>query len=91
MGNGIVRGVRPPFNPIQNIQQIKAQYQNLKNNPQGIADYLKKSGRFTDEQINTISGMNGNVSQIGQYLMGSAPQNMMGQIQNGVNTIQKQI
>lgn len=63
----------------------------LRQHPQEIAEVLKKSGRITDEQYEQIKGMNGDFSMIGQYLMGTAPKDMYGQIQDGVNAVQKQL
>ncbi len=90
MSNPLLGNIKMP-SPLQNIMQIKNQMQQFRQNPQGVADFLKQSGRITEDQYEQIKGMNGNFSQIGQFLMGSAPQNMVGQIQNGVNTIQKQL
>ena len=87
--NPYLKGV--PQNPIQGMMRLRNQIKQFRQNPQSIAEYLKKSGQITDEQYEQIKGMNGDFSMIGQYLMGTAPQSMYGQIQNGVNTVQRQL
>lgn len=91
MPNPLFGNFKMPPSPMQNIMKLRSQAKQLRQNPQGVADFLKQSGQITDEQYQAIKGMNGNFSQIGQYLMNSAPQNMYGQIQNGVQTMQRQI
>lgn len=91
MGNPLLGNAKIPKNPIQNIMQLRNQMRQLKQNPQGVADFLKQSGQITDEQYKDIRGMNGNFSQVGQYLLNAAPQNMYGQIERGVNNVQNQI
>lgn len=89
MSNPLFQGMKT--SPVQNIMQLRNQMHQLRQNPQEIADVLKKSGRITDEQYKEIKGMNGDFSMIGQYLMGTAPKDMYGQIQNGVNAVQQQL
>ncbi len=91
MGNPLFQGMPMPKNPMQNIMQLRNQMKQLRSNPQGVADFLKQSGRISDEQYQQIKGMNGNFSQIGQYLVSNAPQNMYGQIENGVNAVKQQM
>lgn len=91
MGNPLLGNAKIPKNPIQNIMQLRNQIKQLKQNPQGVADFLKQSGQITDEQYKDIQGMNGNFSQVGQYLLNTAPQNMYGQIQNDVNNVQNNL
>ena len=73
------KGVRP-----QNAMDVMKQVTQLQNNPQQIYEFLKTSGRLSNEQLDAIQKMN-NPAEIGQYLLNTAPQNMYGQIQNGVS------
>lgn len=94
MGNPLFGNMKMPQanrNPLQNISQLRNQVRQLRQNPQGVADLLKQSGQISDAQYNDIKNMGGNFSQIGQYLLNSAPQNMYGQIQQGVQNVQQQI
>jgi hypothetical protein len=53
-----------------NLYKIVNQIQNFRQNPNGIADFLKQQGRISDEQYNAIHNMN-SPEEIGQYLMKS--------------------
>jgi len=86
--NPMMRGVRPPMNPMQQIMQ---NFQKVKKDPNELTKLLKSSGRFSEDQLKAISGMNGDYTKIGQYLMGGVPQNMYGQIQNNVNGLLNQM
>ena len=77
--NPMFKGVRP-----QNAMDVMKQVTQLQNNPQQIYEFLKTSGRLSNEQLDAIQKMN-NPAEIGQYLLNTAPQNMYGQIQNGVS------
>jgi hypothetical protein len=81
--NPMFRGLRP-----QNIMNVMNKVNQLQNNPQGVYDLLKNSGRLSNEQLSAIQNMK-NPAEIGQYLLNTAPQNMYGQIQNGVNQYMK--
>ena len=81
--NPLLRGLRP-----NNMMNVMQQVNQLQNNPQGIYSLLKNSGRLSNEQLNAIQKMN-NPAEIGQYLLNTAPQNMYGQIQNGVSQYMK--
>jgi hypothetical protein len=81
--NPMLKGLRP-----QNMMNVMNRVNQLQNNPQGIYDLLKNSGRLSNEQLSAIQKMN-NPAEIGQYLLNTAPQNMYGQIQNGVNQYMK--
>lgn len=50
-----------------NVMRVMQQYNQLRQNPNGIADFLKQQGKVTDEQYSQMRGMN--PMQIGQYLM----------------------
>ena len=82
--NPMMRGFSSAFN-------LKNNFNNLMKNPQGIADFLQNTGRFSAQQIEDIRGMNGNIAQIGQYLMRGVPQNMYGQLQNQVDNLNNQM
>ena len=56
-------------NPMGNIMQIANQISRIKQNPNGLADFLKERGCVSDEQYTTIQSMGGNYGQVGQYLM----------------------
>ena len=50
-----------------NVMRVMQQYNQLRQNPNGIADFLKQQGKVTDEQYSQMRGMN--PMQIGQDLM----------------------
>ena len=70
--------MNPLMGGVGNLMKVVNEVKQLRSNPQGIADFLKKQGCVSDEQYKAIQGMNGNPQQIGQYLM-----------QNGVITQQQ--
>lgn len=84
--NPLMRG----FGGMSRMMDVINQVQQLRQNPQGIPEYLKNSGHISDAQYNAIKGMN-NPQQIGQYLMGNVPQNMYGQVQQSVQNIGSQM
>lgn len=90
--NNMFRGfpTPPPMNgggsPMMNPMNIMSQIQQLKNNPNGIFDLLKNSGRLNNEQLQAIRNMK-SPEEIGQYLMGNVPQNMRGQMQSNVQNV----
>lgn len=81
--------MNPLMNGVGNIMRIVNEVNQLKKNPSGIADFLKKQGKVSDEQYKAIQKMN-DPSQIGQYLMqnGVMPQQ---QAMQAANTIVPQI
>lgn len=76
-----------------NFMRVMSQVSQLRQNPNGIADFLKQQGKVTDEQYSVIQKMN-DPSQIGQYLMQSGvmpQQQAMQAVQTIVPQIQQQI
>ena len=80
--NPMLRTMRPAMN-------LMSQVKRLQDNPKGVYDLLANSGRLTSEQLKAIKGMS-NPMEIGQYLLQSAPQNMLGSIQQNVNNLYSQ-
>lgn len=80
--NPMLRTMRPAMNLMSQVKQ-------LQDNPKGVYDLLANSGRLTSEQLKAIKGMS-NPMEIGQYLLQSAPQNMLGSIQQNVNNLYSQ-
>ena len=75
------------------LMRVMNQVSQLRQNPNGIADFLKQQGKVTDEQYAVIQKMN-DPSQIGQYLMQSGvmpQQQAMQAAQTIVPQIQQQI
>lgn len=91
--NNMLRGVPSPppamgggGNPMSNMMNMINQVQQLRQNPSGIVDFLKNSGRLSNDQIQAISNMKSPI-EIGQYLMGSVPQNMRGHVASNVQNL----
>ena len=85
--------MNPLMSNMPNIMRVVSQVSQLRQNPSGIADFLKQSGRVSDEQYSAIQKMN-DPQQIGQYLMqnGMMPQQQVMQAANSlVPQIQKQL
>ena len=80
-----------PFFPFMNnpMIQIIQQVQQIKRNPNQLANILQQQGMITPQQVQDIQKMGGNYEQIGHYLMsnGRIPQNYQ-QYQGDVNQIQ---
>lgn len=57
-------------NRMGDLMRVMNQVSQLRQNPSGIADFLKQQGKVTDEQYAVIQKMN-DPSQIGRYLMQS--------------------
>ena len=58
------------MNPLMsNVMQISNQISRIKQNPNGLADFLKERGCVSDEQYTAIQRMGGNYGQVGKYLM----------------------
>ena len=74
----------PPFFQLMN------QVNQIQRDPSQIVPLLRQSGRLTDEQMSEIETMK-SPEEIGQYLMGNAPQNIVGNIQNNVMNIRNQM
>ena len=72
----------PMFQLIQQVQQIRQ-------NPNQLANLLQQRGMINAQQAQDIQKMGGNYEQIGQYLMnnGRIPTNIQ-QYQNKVNEVQ---
>lgn len=80
-------------NNMGNFMRVMNQVSQLRQNPSGIADFLKQQGKVTDEQYAAIQKMN-DPAQIGQYLMqfGVMPQQQaMQAAQTIVPQIQQQM
>lgn len=85
MGNPMFRGL-----PVPKIFNVLNSFNRLQNDPSQIVPFLKQSGRLTDEQLSAIENMQ-SPEEIGRYLMGSAPQNLMGSVQSNVMNIRNQM
>ena len=72
----------PMFQLIQQVQQIRQ-------NPNQLANLLQQRGMINAQQAQDIQKMGGNYEQIGQYLMnnGRIPNNIQ-PYQNKVNEVQ---
>lgn len=73
----------PMFQIVQQVQQIKR-------NPNQLANVLQQRGMISPQQAQDIQKMGGNYEQIGQYLMnqGRMPSNVQ-QYQGQVEEVQK--
>lgn len=74
-----------PFFMMQFVQQV----QQIKRNPNQLANILQQRGMITPQQAQDIQNMGGDYQQIGQYLMqqGRMPNNVQ-QYQGQVDQIQ---
>lgn len=94
--NNMFRGFPAPAmnsggNPMMNAMNMMQQVQQLRQNPTGIFDILKNSGRLNNDQLQAISSMK-SPNEIGQYIMNnSVPQNMRGQVQSNVQNVASQV
>lgn len=52
------------------VMNVVNQVKQIKQNPSNIGQFLYNNGRIDQRQMKEIESMNGNVEQIGQYLMG---------------------
>lgn len=80
-----------PFFMINNpMMNIVRQVQEIKQNPNQLANVLKQRGLISEDQFAEVSKMGSNYEQIGQYLMrnGRMPGNL-NQYMGQVNQIQK--
>jgi len=89
--NPMMRGVGMPTNPFGNMMNVMRQVRELQNNPKGVTDFLRNSGRLNEEQMKQIDNMNGDISQIGQFILGGAPQTSYSQIQNDVMAVNQRM
>ena len=88
---GMIRNMMPP--QIQNMMNIMQQAQQIKQNPNLLAQLLQKRGMINAQQVKDIERMGNNYEQIGQYLMqnGKMPTNLrpyedqVSQVQNLMN------
>lgn len=79
-----------PFFMMNNpMMQFINQVQQIKQNPNQLANILQQKGMITPQQAQDIQSMGGNYEQIGQYLMkqGRLPGNVS-QYQSQVEQIQ---
>ena len=76
--------------PVPRIFNVLNSFNRLQNDPSQIVPFLKQSGRLTDEQLSAIENMQ-SPEEIGRYLIGSAPQNLMGSVQSDVTNIRNQM
>ena len=74
-----------PFFMMQFVQQV----QQIKRNPNQLANILQQRGMITPQQAQDIQNMGGDYQQIGQYLMqqGRMPNNIQ-QYQGQVQQVQ---
>lgn len=82
--------MNPFFNMMNNpMMQIINQVQQIRQNPNQLANLLQQRGMITPQQAQDIQSMGGNYEQIGQYLMkqGRLPGNVS-QYQSQVEQIQ---
>lgn len=82
--------MNPFFNMMNNpMMQIINQVQQIKQNPNQLANLLQQKGMITPQQAQDIQSMGGNYEQIGQYLMkqGRLPGNIS-QYQSQVEQVQ---
>lgn len=80
-----------PFFMINNpMMNIVRQVQEIKQNPNQLANVLKQRGLISEDQFAEVSKMGSNYEQIGQYLMknGRMPGNL-NQYMGQVNQIKK--
>lgn len=82
--------MNPFFNMMNNpMMQIINQVQQIRQNPNQLANLLQQKGMITPQQAQDIQSMGGDYEQIGQYLMkqGRLPGNVS-QYQGQVEQIQ---
>lgn len=83
-----------PFFTMMNNPMIKImqQVQQIKQNPNQLAQLLRQRGMIDDNQFAEVSKMGSNYQQIGQYLMqnGKMPTNVK-QYESQVNQVQNMI
>lgn len=88
--NMMFKGLPNMINNMNNMTNIMNQVRQLSQNPQGIYEFLRNSGKLNDQQLQAISTMR-SPQEIGQYLMQGVPQNMYGQIQTNVQDISRKM
>lgn len=75
-----------PFFMMNNpMMQFINQVQQIKQNPNQLANLLQQKGMITPQQAQDIQSMGGNYEQIGQYLM------KQGRLPGNVNQYQSQV
>lgn len=81
--------MNPFFMMNSPMMQFINQVQQIKQNPNQLANILQQKGMITPQQAQDIQSMGGNYEQIGQYLMkqGRLPGNVS-QYQSQVEQIQ---
>ena len=78
--------MNPFFNMMNNpMMQIINQVQQIRQNPNQLANLLQQKGMITPQQAQDIQSMGGNYEQIGQYLM------KQGRLPGNVNQYQSQV
>lgn len=78
--------MNPFFNMMNNpMMQFINQVQQIKQNPNQLANLLQQKGMITPQQAQDIQSMGGNYEQIGQYLM------KQGRLPGNVNQYQSQV
>ena len=76
----------PLFNPqIQQMMQFMKAYNEIKSNPNHIADFLRSRNIVNDAQYEEVKKLNGDAKKIGEYLLNM---NIMSQ-QNAEDLYQK--
>ncbi len=82
--------MNPFFNMMNNpIINVMRQVQQIKQNPNQLAGFLRQRGMINEQQAKEIQKMGTNYEQIGHYLMnsGKMPTNVQ-QYENQVNEVQ---
>lgn len=76
-------------NPMNQLFNVVKQIQQIKRNPNMLANLLQQRGMITPQQAQDIQQMGTNYQQIGQYLINNRciPDNVE-QYQNTVNQVQ---
>lgn len=84
--NPFFNGMRP--NPMGNIMNVIQQVQQVRQNPNMLANILQQRGMINSQQAQDIQQMGTNYEQIGKYLMsnGRIPNNV-DQYSNDVNQV----
>jgi hypothetical protein len=78
--------MNPFFNMMNNpMMKIINQVQQIKQNPNQLANLLQQRGMITPQQAQDIQSMGGDYEQIGQYLM------KQGRLPGNVNQYQSQV
>jgi pentose-5-phosphate-3-epimerase len=78
--------MNPFFNMMNNpMMQIINQVQQIRQNPNQLANLLQQKGMITPQQAQDIQSMGGDYEQIGQYLM------KQGRLPGNVNQYQSQV